>query len=168
MRVPAFIQPIQAPLTQQLKNAGFDAIQAPVDDTWLPDITNGNFDTMVFVHCGSLSEPLETLKDYHTQVCRARSAPRSRTSSPARATATRSMTSIIDKMDAMLANPDPNSDYMKLAAAGARHRAARPAADRHARGTARGDLQQHLLDRLAVGCRSLRGARTRRGKPSTW
>jgi peptide/nickel transport system substrate-binding protein len=70
VRVPGFIQPIQAPLTQQLKDAGFDAIQAPVDDTWLPDITNGNFDTMVFVHCGSLSEPLETLKDYASKFSR--------------------------------------------------------------------------------------------------
>ena len=70
VRVPAFIQPIQAPLTQQLKDAGFNAIQAPVDDSWLPDMTNGNFDTMVFVHCGSLSEPLETLKDYHSKWAR--------------------------------------------------------------------------------------------------
>ncbi len=37
------------------------------NDSWLPDITNGNFDTMVFVHCGSLSEPVETLKDYHSK-----------------------------------------------------------------------------------------------------
>ncbi len=59
-----------APLTQQLKNAGFDAVQAPVDDTWLPDITNGNFDTMIFVHCGSLSEPLETLQHYHSKFSR--------------------------------------------------------------------------------------------------
>jgi len=31
---------------------------------------NGNFDTMVFVHCGSLSEPFETLKDFHSKFAR--------------------------------------------------------------------------------------------------
>jgi peptide/nickel transport system substrate-binding protein len=115
VRVPAFIQPIQAPLTQQLKNAGFNAIQAPVDDTWLPDLTSGNFDTMVFVHCGSLSEPLETLKDYHTKWSRplGTAVPNliaaSRYSNP-------KYDSIIDKMDTMLASSDPNSEYMKLSA----------------------------------------------------
>ena len=75
VRVPAFIQPIQAPLTQQLKDAGFNAIQAPIDDTWLPDMFNGKFDTMVFVHCGSLSEPLETLKDFHSKYARREGKP---------------------------------------------------------------------------------------------
>ncbi len=116
VRVPAFIQPIQAPLTQQLKDAGFDAIQAPVDDSWLPDMTNGNFDTMVFVHCGSLSEPEETLKDYHSKWSRplGTAVPNlvadSRYSNP-------DYDKLIDDMDSMPANPDPNSQYMKDAAA---------------------------------------------------
>jgi peptide/nickel transport system substrate-binding protein len=116
VRVPAFIQPIQAPLTQQLKDAGFDAIQAPVDDSWLPDITNGNFDTMVFVHCGSLSEPVETLKDYHSKYSRPLgtaipySVAGSRYSNP-------EYDKIIDAMLAVPANPDPKSDYMKNAVA---------------------------------------------------
>ena len=116
VRVPAFIQPIQAPLTQQLKNAGFNAIQAPVDDTWLPDITNGNFDTMVFVHCGSLSEPLETLQHYHSKFSRplGEAVPNliaaSRYSNP-------EYDAIIDRMDAVPASPDPESAYMKDAAA---------------------------------------------------
>ena len=116
VRVPGFIQPIQAPLTQQLKDAGFDAIQAPVDDTWLPDITNGNFDTMVFVHCGSLSEPLETLKDYASKFSRPigtavpNAVAGSRYSNP-------EYDKIIDRMDAIPASSDPNSPYMKDAAA---------------------------------------------------
>ena len=116
VRVPAFIQPIQAPLTQQLKDAGFDAIQAPVDDSWLPDITNGNFDTMVFVHCGSLSEPVETLKDYHSKYSRPigtaipYAVAGSRYSNP-------EYDKLIDAMLAVPANPDPTSDYMKNAAA---------------------------------------------------
>jgi peptide/nickel transport system substrate-binding protein len=116
VRVPAFIQPIQAPLTQQLKDAGFDAIQAPVDDTWLPDLTNGTFDTMVFVHCGSLSEPLETLKDYHSKFSRPEG-----TAIPNLLAGSRYQNpdydKIIDRMDAVVASPDPNSPYMKDAAA---------------------------------------------------
>ena len=114
VRVPAFIQPIQAPLTQQLKNAGFNAIQAPVDDTWLPDMQTGNFDTMVFVHCGSLSEPLETLKHYHSKYARplGEAIPDliagSRYSNP-------EYDAIIDKMEAMVADPNPDSEYMQLA-----------------------------------------------------
>ena len=114
VRVPAFIQPIQAPLTQQLKNAGFDAVQAPVDDSWAPDMNTGNFDTMVFVHCGSLSEPLETLKDYHSKWSRplGDTVPNrvagSRYSNP-------DYDKIIDKMDSMPASPDPKSEYMTLA-----------------------------------------------------
>jgi peptide/nickel transport system substrate-binding protein len=116
VRVPAFIQPIQAPLTQQLKDAGFNAIQAPIDDSWLPDITDGNFDTMVWVHCGSLSEPLETLKDYHTKYSRplGTAVPyviaASRYSNPV-------YDKIIDRMSAAPADRDPNSPYMKDAAA---------------------------------------------------
>ncbi len=116
VRVPAFIQPIQAPLTQQLINAGFDATSAPVDDTWLPDITSGNFDTMVFVHCGSLSEPLETLQHYHSKFSRPlpEAVPNliaaSRYSNP-------EYDAIIDRMDAVLADPDPASAYMQDAAA---------------------------------------------------
>lgn len=116
VRVPAFIQPIQAPLTQQLKDAGFDAVQAPVDDSWLPDITNGNFDSMVFVHCGSLSEPVETLKDYHSKYSRPLgtaipyAVAGSRYANP-------DYDKIIDRMLAEPANPDPKSDYMKDAAA---------------------------------------------------
>jgi peptide/nickel transport system substrate-binding protein len=114
VRVPAFLQPIQAPLTQQLKNAGFNAIQAPVDDTWLPDITSGNFDTMVFVHCGSLSEPLETLQHYHSKWSRPlpEAVPNliaaSRYTNP-------DYDKLIDQMDAMVADPKADSEYMKLA-----------------------------------------------------
>ncbi len=116
VRTPAFIQPILAPLTQQLKNAGFDAVQATVDDTWLPDIQSGNFDTMVFVHCGSLSEPLETLQHYHSKFSRplGEVVPNliaaSRYSNP-------EYDAIIDRMDAVPASTDPNSQYMQDAVA---------------------------------------------------
>lgn len=116
VRTPAFIQPVLAPLTQQLKNAGFDAVQAPVDDTWLPDIQSGNFDTMIFVHCGSLSEPLETLQHYHSKFARPLGE-----NIPNGVAATRYMNpeydAIIDRMEAVPASLDPESDYMKDAVA---------------------------------------------------
>ena len=74
----------------------------------------GNFDTMVFVHCGSLSEPLETLKDYHSKYARplGEAIPNliagSRYSNP-------EYDAIIDKMEGMVADPNPDSEYMKLA-----------------------------------------------------
>jgi len=116
VRTPAFIQPTLAPLTQQFKNAGFDAVQAPVDDTWLPDIQSGNFDTMIFVHCGSLSEPLETLQHYHSKFARPIGE-----NIPNAIAASRYMNpeydKLIDAMDAVPASTDPTSDYMKNAVA---------------------------------------------------
>ena len=116
VRTPAFIQPILAPLTQQLKNAGFDAQQAPVDDTWLPDIQSGNFDTMVFVHCGSLSEPLETLQHYHSKFSRPEGENVPLTLAASRY-ANPEYDAIIDRMDAVPASTDPDSAYMKDAVA---------------------------------------------------
>ena len=116
VRVPAFLQPIQAPLAQQLKDAGFDTIQAPIDDSWLPDMNTGNFDTMVFVHCGSRAEPEQTLKDYHSKWSRPLG-----TAIPSRVAGSRyrnpDYDRIIDEMDAMLPDPAPDSTYMRYAAA---------------------------------------------------
>jgi len=112
VRTPAFIQPILAPLTQQLKNAGFDAVQAPVDDTWSTDIRSGNFDTMVFVHCGSLSEPFETLQHYHSKFSRPAGENIPVTVAASRY-ANPEYDAIIDRMEAVNADTDPNSEYMK-------------------------------------------------------
>lgn len=116
VRTPAFIQPLLAPITQQLRNAGFDARQGAVDDTWLPDLLSGNFGTMIFVHCGSLSEPLQTMKDYHSKFARPIG-----TNIPYALAGTRYQNpeydAIIDRMEAIPADTDPNSAYMKDAVA---------------------------------------------------
>jgi len=116
VRTPAFIQPLLAPITQQLRNAGFDARQGAVDDTWLPDLLSGNFGTMLFVHCGSLSEPLETMKDYHSKFARPIG-----TNIPYSLAGTRyenpEYDAIIDRMEAIPADTDPNSAYMQDAVA---------------------------------------------------
>jgi peptide/nickel transport system substrate-binding protein len=117
VRTPAFIQPTLAPLTQQFKDAGFDAVQAPVDDTWLPDIQSGNFDTMVFVHCGSCQRAARDAAALPQQVRAAARARTSPTPSQPRATCNPEYDKLIDAMDAVPASTDPNSDYMKNAVA---------------------------------------------------
>jgi len=116
VRAPEFFKPLVAPIAQMLKNAGFDATQAPFDDSWNTDLATGNFDTMAFVHCGSLSEPLETLRDYHSKNARPIG-----TAVPYIIASTRysnpEYDKLIDAMDAVPASTDPNSDYMKNAVA---------------------------------------------------
>ena len=116
MRTPAFIQPLLAPVTQQLIDAGFDARQGAVDDTWLPDMQLGNFGTMLFVHCGSLSEPVETLQHYHSKWARPLG-----TAIPNLIAGFRyenpEMDAIIDRMEAVPASTDPASAYMQDAVA---------------------------------------------------
>ena len=119
LRTPAFIQPMLAPMTQQLINAGFDARQGAVDDTWLPDMQTGNFDTMIFVHCGSLSEPLETLNDYHSKMSRPIGTPLPDLFAGARYV-NPEIDVIIDRMEAIPADSDPDSAYMQDAVAALR------------------------------------------------
>ncbi len=114
IRAPEFIQPLVAPLAQQLRNAGFDAREAPFDDSWRSDTLNGRFDTMIFVHCGSVVEPLDTLQHFHSKFARPEGTP-----SPLIFAGTRYQNpeydAIIDQMDAMPASNDPDGAYMALA-----------------------------------------------------
>jgi peptide/nickel transport system substrate-binding protein len=116
IRAPEFIQPMVAPLAQQLRDAGFDARQAPFDDRWRTDVLNGTFDTMIFVHCGSISEPLDTLQHFHSKYSRPEGEP-----IPYVAAGTRYQNpeydAIIDRMLAIEPSTDPESDYMKDAVA---------------------------------------------------
>lgn len=112
LRAPEFIQPLLAPLTQQLRDAGFDARQAPFDDSWRSDMLNGKFDTMIFVHCGSVAEPFDTLQHFHSKWGRPEGEP-----IPFIIAATRyanpEYDAIIDRLSLIPASTDPNSDYMK-------------------------------------------------------
>jgi peptide/nickel transport system substrate-binding protein len=70
LRTPQWLAPLAPVVASQLKKAGFDAIEALEPEgssAWVDDIQLGNFDTMFLVHCGSLSEPYETLKDLHSR-----------------------------------------------------------------------------------------------------
>jgi peptide/nickel transport system substrate-binding protein len=70
LRTPQWLAPLAPVVAAQLKEAGFDAIEVlepEASSAWVDDINLGNFDTMFLVHCGSLSEPYETLKDLHSR-----------------------------------------------------------------------------------------------------
>jgi peptide/nickel transport system substrate-binding protein len=70
LRTPQWLAPLAPVVAAQLKKAGFDALELlepEASTAWVDDIQVGNFDTMFLVHCGSLSEPYETLKDLHSR-----------------------------------------------------------------------------------------------------
>jgi peptide/nickel transport system substrate-binding protein len=71
---------------------------------------------MVLVHCGSLSEPFETLKDFHSKYAVDIGKPL-----PYIIAGTRyknpELDKILDRMEGVQATADPNSQYMKDAAA---------------------------------------------------
>ena len=70
LRTPQWLAPLAPVVAAQLKRAGFDAIELLEPEgssAWVDDISVGSFDTMFLVHCGSLSEPYETLKDLHSR-----------------------------------------------------------------------------------------------------
>jgi peptide/nickel transport system substrate-binding protein len=70
LRTPQWLAPLAPVMAAQLKEAGFDALEVLEPEgssAWVDDINLGNFDTMFLVHCGSLSEPYETLKDLHSR-----------------------------------------------------------------------------------------------------
>ena len=66
---PSFFGPLAPPLTQMLNDAGFDAAQQ-LDEKYDTNVLPGNADTWFLVHCGSLSEPYDTLKDLNSKFSR--------------------------------------------------------------------------------------------------
>jgi peptide/nickel transport system substrate-binding protein len=70
LRTPQWLAPLAPVVASQLQNAGFNAIEMLEPEgssAWSDDLVLGNFDTMFMVHCGSLSEPFQTLKDLHSR-----------------------------------------------------------------------------------------------------
>jgi peptide/nickel transport system substrate-binding protein len=117
VRGPQFFAPLAPPLAEQLKSAGFDAtaiIEPDSSTAWSDDLTTGQSDTIFFVHCGSISEPFNTLKDLHSKF-----GPPVGTKCPSSIACTRynnpEYDKLIDEMDAMVGSPD-NAKYMDDAA----------------------------------------------------
>ena len=108
--------PIAPPLAAQLRKAGFDATEQiePVGSTaFNDDLTTGNnFDTGFRVHCGSVFEPFDTLKDLHSKY-----GPAIGKKCPSLNACTRynnpEYDKLIDEMEGMVGSPD-NQRYMQL------------------------------------------------------
>lgn len=119
VRGPQFFAPLAPPLAAQLKKAGFDAaeqIEPPGSTALTEQQLTGQTDTMFSVHCGSLSEPFETLKDLHSKNARAigekcpfGGALCSRYRNP-------EFDKIIDQLEAMPPGKPDDPKYVELAA----------------------------------------------------
>jgi len=119
VRGSQFFAPIAPPVAAQLKKAGFDAteiVEPPGATALLDDQLVGKADTSFGVHCGSLSEPYETLKDLHSKWGRpvGEKVPfggslSSRYSNP-------EYDKLIDQMEAMPPGKPDDPKYMDLAA----------------------------------------------------
>ncbi len=115
LRTPQWLAPLAPVVAAQLNRAGFNAVELLEPEgssAWVDDLTLGNFDTMFLVHCGSLSEPYETLKDLHSKF-----APPIGEKCPSTIACTRyrnaEYDALIDEMEAMPGSPD-DPRYMEL------------------------------------------------------
>ena len=67
----SFFQPAFPILVQNLQDAGFVSdLEATASNEWIERLLPGTFETLNFVHCGSLAEPYDTLKHLHTKLSR--------------------------------------------------------------------------------------------------
>ena len=115
---PQFFQPSFPIVNQNLLDAGFDStIEVTPADEWVAPFQNGTFDTLILVHCGSISEPYDTLQDFHSKY----SAPIGE-QIPASVIArgggryeNPELDAILDQMTGMQADKAPDSEYMNLA-----------------------------------------------------
>jgi peptide/nickel transport system substrate-binding protein len=116
VRGPEFFRALAAPIAQSLEDAGIEAVEnvEPGGSTaWNDDLHSGDADTIFFVHCGSLSDPYETLRHLHSRFARpiGERVPdiiaSSRYENP-------EYDAIIDEMEVMEPSPD-DPEYMDLA-----------------------------------------------------
>jgi peptide/nickel transport system substrate-binding protein len=118
LKVPIVVakgfDPLAPILPVQLKKAGFDATST-IDSSsaWSDNELQGKSDLTVFVHCGSISDPFETLDDLHSKFSRPIGTP-----VPNIIAATRYQNpeydKILDQMEAVPGSPD-DKQYMSLA-----------------------------------------------------
>lgn len=115
--VPSFFSPYAAPVGAQLRAAGFDATESlDSGGQWASNLMAGQFDGLIgLVHCGSIVEPFDTLKDMHSKQSRpaGERCPYiiacSHYQNPA-------MDKILDQMEKIPGSPD-DPKYMALAEA---------------------------------------------------
>lgn len=113
---PSFFQPSFPIIQKNLQDAGFEStLEVDPANEWVNRFLPGDHDTLVLVHCGSLSEPFDTLKDLHTKFTAPidTNLPGSviqgqRYSNP-------ELDAILDQMEAIPADNAQDSKYMDLA-----------------------------------------------------
>jgi peptide/nickel transport system substrate-binding protein len=113
---PSFFQPSFPIIQKNLQDAGFEStLEVDPANEWVDRFLPGDHETLVLVHCGSLSEPFDTLKDLHTKFTAplGTNLPGSviqgqRYSNP-------ELDAILDKMEAIPADSAQESEYMDLA-----------------------------------------------------
>ncbi len=149
VRGPQFFAPLGPPLAEQLKKAGFDAtaiIEPNSSTAWNDDLLTGQSDTIFFVHCGSLTEPWETLNDLNSKFSRpiGEKCPNSiactRYQNP-------EYDALVNDMETMVGTPD-NQKYMDDAVKALDIYLRDMPEIMLLRGAARRHVQQHLLDGL--------------------
>lgn len=113
---PEFFQPSFPIVVQNLNDAGFISDQEVTPgNEWTDRYLPGDHDTLVFVHCGSLSEPFDTLKDFHSKF--AADIGTNIPGSVIQGSRYRNpeLDAILDQMEAIQADPAQDSEYMDLA-----------------------------------------------------
>jgi peptide/nickel transport system substrate-binding protein len=106
--------PIGPVLTQQLQEAGFDAVfQVLQSAAFVAALTAGDFETALWVHCGSLDDPWQTLEHYHGKYA---AAPGQKVTHVRTLTryANPQLDALLDRMEAMEPLPG-NPRYLALA-----------------------------------------------------
>ena len=112
---PSFFQPSFPIVNQNLIDAGFEStIEVDPGGDWVNRFNPGNHETLILVHCGSLSEPYDTFKDLH----RKWTAPIG-TNLPGSIIAGQryinpELDAILDQMEGMLPDSAQDSAYMDL------------------------------------------------------
>ena len=113
LEIPSWIRPQGPFLEKQLKEAGFDAVFKQGEPATIGDRLRLGETEVVWVQCGSINEPYDTFKSYHSK----NSAPPGETYRGAVQGGryeNAEMDAILDEMEAMLHSPnDPR--YVELA-----------------------------------------------------
>ncbi len=105
--------PVPPVLVQQLKDAGFDAKFETVQQAaWNSMIATGNFETLNWVHCGSIYDPWQTLEHFHGKYSAAPDKATTNTRAFGRYS-NPEMDKILDAMAIKIPSAD-DPDYMKL------------------------------------------------------
>ncbi len=105
--------PIGPVIARQLQAAGIDTVFRPMQDAQYFDaLSSGSYSTAVFVHCGSLYDPWQTLEHFHSKY-----APPAGQRAPNLRAITRyrnpELDALLNQMEARRPSPD-DAEYMRI------------------------------------------------------